>query len=63
MADITAAMVVYLDNIKLGTISELRRLPIVGVTSIRYYEPAEANYLWGTGHTHGAIQVLTVERK
>lgn len=56
-------LVVYLDNIKLGTISELRRLPIVGVTSIRYYEPAEANYLWGTGHTHGAIQVLTVERK
>jgi hypothetical protein len=55
-------LVVYLDNLKLGTLTELKRLPTVGVTSIRYYDPAEANYLWGTGHTHGAIQVLTVER-
>jgi hypothetical protein len=57
-----AQLVVYLDNVKLGTVSELMRLPIAGVTSIRYYDPAQANYLWGTGHTHGAIQVVTVER-
>lgn len=56
-------LVVYLDNMKLGTLSELKRLPVVGVTSIRYYEPAEANYLWGTGHTHGAIQVITLDRQ
>lgn len=56
-------LVVYLDNMKLGTASELKRLPIVGVTSIRYYDPAEANYLWGTGHTHGAIQVVTLDRQ
>jgi hypothetical protein len=55
-------LVVYLDNVKLGTVSELMRLSIAGVTSIRYYDPAEANYLWGTGHTHGAIQVVTIER-
>lgn len=56
-------LVVYLDNVKLGTVSELQRLPIAGVTAIRYYDPAEANYLWGTGHTHGAIQVVTVDRQ
>ena len=56
-------LVVYLDNVKLGTASELRRLPVVGVTSIRYYDPAEANYLWGMGHTHGAIQVVTLDRQ
>jgi hypothetical protein len=56
-------LVVYLDNMKLGTASELRRLPVVGVTSIRYYDPAEANYLWGMGHTHGAIQVVTLDRQ
>jgi hypothetical protein len=56
-------LIVYLDNVKLGTVSELQRLTIVGVTSIRYYDPAEANYLWGTGHTHGAIQVVTVDRQ
>jgi len=55
-------LVIYLDNVKLGTVSELMRLSIAGVTSIRYYDPAEANYLWGTGHTHGAIQVVTLER-
>jgi len=56
-------LVIYLDNVKLGTASELRRLPVVGVTSIRYYDPAEANYLWGMGHTHGAIQVVTLDRQ
>jgi hypothetical protein len=56
-------LVVYLDNMKLGMLSELKRLPIVGVTSIHYYDPAEANYLWGTGHTHGAIQVVTLDRQ
>lgn len=55
-------LVVYLDNMKLGTLSELKRLPIGGVTSIRYFDPSEANYLWGPGHIHGAIQVLTIER-
>jgi hypothetical protein len=62
-ADGEAQLVVYLDNMKLGTISELKRLPTVGVTSIRYYDPAQANYLWGTGHTHGAIQVVTLDRQ
>lgn len=55
-------LVIYLDNVKLGTVSELMRLSTAGVTSIHYYTPAEANYLWGTGHTHGAIQVVTLEK-
>ena len=62
VVDGEAQLIVYLDNLKLGAINELKQLPVAGVTSIRYYDPAEANYLWGTGHTHGAIQVLTVER-
>ena len=56
-------LIVYLDNVKLGTVSELMRLSTAGVTSIHYYTPAEANYLWGTGHTHGAIQVVTIDRQ
>lgn len=62
LVDGSPQLVVYLDNVKLGNIDELKRLPVSGVTSIKYYEPAEANYYWGTGHTHGAIQVMTVER-
>lgn len=61
-ADGEAQLVVYLDNVKLGAIDEMKHLSAVGVTSIRYFDPAQANYLWGTGHTHGAIQVMMVER-
>jgi hypothetical protein len=61
-ADGEPQLVVYLDNVRLGAIEEMKRLSAVGVTSIRYYDPAQANYLWGTGHTHGAIQVMMVQR-
>lgn len=53
-------LVVYLDNMRLGTISELRGLPVAGVTGVVYYDPSEATFKWGTGHAHGAIQVLSV---
>lgn len=53
-------LIVYLDNMRLGTISELHNIPAAGVLGVRYYTPAEATYRWGAGHTHGAIQVLTV---
>ena len=53
-------LIVYLDNMRLGTISELHNIAAAGVLGIRYYTAAEATYRWGAGHTHGAIQVLTV---
>lgn len=53
-------LMIYLDNMRMGTIGELHNIPATGVLGIRFYTPAEANYRWGTGHTHGAIQVLTV---
>lgn len=53
-------LIVYLDNMRMGTISELHNIPSTGVLAVRYYTAAEANYRWGPGHAHGAIQVLTV---
>lgn len=53
-------LIIYLDNMKLGTVGELRDLPAAGVMAIRYYDPSQANLRWGMGHTHGAIQVVTV---
>lgn len=53
-------LIVYLDNARMGTLSALRDIPVAGITSIRYYTPGEANFRWGAGHEHGAIQVLTV---
>jgi hypothetical protein len=53
-------LVIYLDNMRMGTVSQLRSLSTVGVSEIRYYDPSQANLRWGTGHSHGAIEVLTV---
>ncbi len=61
--DITLAgkprLAVYLDNARLESVDELRTLSIIGVTAVKYYEAGEATVRWGTGNTHGAIQVVT----
>lgn len=53
-------LVIYLDNARLGTISQLRDVSLVGVTGVRYFDGPQATFRWGAGHQHGAIQVLTV---
>ena len=52
-------LVVYLNNLRLGTFSQLRGLPAAGVTGVRYFDAAEATFRWGAGHMRGAIEVLT----
>ena len=53
-------LIIYLDEMKMGTISQLRTIPVASVIGVRYYDPAQANFKWGAGHAHGAIQVMTV---
>lgn len=53
-------LVVYLDNMRMGTISQLRTLPISGIIGVRFYDPSQATFKWGAGHAQGAIQVLSV---
>lgn len=53
-------LVIYLDDMKLGTISRLREIAASSVVGVRYYSPSQAMLKWGTGHAHGAIQVLSV---
>ena len=58
-------IVVYLDNVRLGGPEALRQVETINITSIRYYDPGAANFKFGSGHDHGAIQVstaLAVER-
>jgi len=52
-------IVVYLDNVRLGGPDALRQVETISITSIRYYDPGAANFKFGTGHEHGAIQVST----
>jgi hypothetical protein len=50
---------VYFNQSRLGGVAELRQMELAGVTSINYLDAAAATQRWGTGHTHGAVLVLT----
>ena len=52
-------IVVYLNETRLGGPDALRQVETISITSIRYYDPGAANYKFGSGHQHGAIQVST----
>lgn len=46
---------VYLDDVRLGGVAEMRKIASDGLTSIRFLNPRDATLRYGTGHTHGAI--------
>ncbi len=50
---------VYMDNVRLGTTSELQTIAIQSVAYIRHYDANEATARWGLGHTQGVIFVST----
>ncbi len=50
---------VYLDNVRLGGLSELQNIPLTSVLYIRHYDSTEATTLWGIGHAQGVIYVST----
>lgn len=54
-----ATLIVYLDNVRIGNIEELRSLNLAGVLEVRHYNPGQATRRWGSGHEHGAIEVIT----
>lgn len=53
---------VHLDEMRLGGVGALRGMPVMNVTSIRYYRPNAAAARWGMGYDHGAIVVSTRQR-
>jgi hypothetical protein len=55
----TPAIVVFLDDARLGEIGSLRNIASVTVKEIRYHTGTEATQLWGTGFGGGAIQVIS----
>lgn len=54
-----AAILVYLDNARMGNIESLRQLPTANVGAVRFLDSTEATYKWGIGHQHGVIWVTT----
>ncbi len=54
---------VYLDNLRLESVNDLRTLPTSEVFEIRYLDPNDATTRYGTGHTAGVILVTTLRRR
>ncbi|MGQ0649606.1 MAG: hypothetical protein ACT4P7_18795 [Gemmatimonadaceae bacterium] len=49
----------YVDEIRLGELSNLRTVPATQILEIRYISATDATQRWGTGHGSGVIQVVT----
>jgi hypothetical protein len=52
-------LVVYLNENRLGGSDQLRQIATSEIREIRYYSASEATTKWGTGHSAGAIQVMS----
>lgn len=52
-------LVVYLNETRFGGSDQLRQIAFSDIREIRYYSASEATTKWGTGHSAGAIQVVT----
>jgi hypothetical protein len=52
-------LVVYLNENRLGGSDQLRQLATSEIREIRYYSASEATTKWGTGHSAGAIQIVS----
>ena len=55
------SVLAYVDDAKLGSVEELRAVPVEGIVSIRYLDAAQAGSLPGAGSMHvaGAVVVST----
>lgn len=51
---------VFVDNIPLGDVGELQRIPATSIREIRYLNARVATRDFGTGYSGGVIHVLTV---
>jgi hypothetical protein len=52
-------IVVYLDQQRYGGVQTLREIPVGSIEEIRFLNVGEANSLFGMGHPHGVIQIIS----
>lgn len=52
-------VLVYLDNVRMGGPETMSSIPASSVLSMQFLDAGAATTRWGTGHTSGAILVLT----
>jgi hypothetical protein len=49
---------VYMDGVALGGVEQLRALPLMGLARVEYMSAPRATLRFGTGHPHGAIELI-----
>lgn len=49
----------FVDDIRLGELTNLRTVPATTVHEIRYISATDATQRWGTGYMSGVVQVIT----
>jgi hypothetical protein len=54
-------VVVYIDNVRVGPIAELKSLATLDIREIRYLSPRVATDRWGENHAGGVISVTTAQ--
>lgn len=54
--------VVYVDERRLATFAELSQILMSQIREIRHFNSSEATAKWGTGHSAGAILILSRKR-
>ena len=57
--DPTSTPLVYMDDVRLGSIGTLRQISALTVRQIQFITARDATTRWGTGHANGVILVLT----
>ncbi len=53
------AVVVYMDDTRLGPTDALRQIEKTAIASIRFLDPVSAQARYGLNHSYGAIQVVS----
>ena len=56
-------VVVYYNNARMGGLESLRQISLGTVTWMRYFDPRQAQYRYGTGHRQGEILVSTEKQQ
>ena len=56
-----APVVVYVDNVKVGPVTELKSLATLDLREIRYLSPRVATDRWGANHAGGVIYITTAQ--
>ena len=51
--------IAYLDGVRYGAVEDLRTVGVDRIREVRFLDSREATTRFGTGHTGGAIEVLT----